>query len=420
MVIDQGLEVTTELLPFLRVLKNGTVERLYKPKLTPPSLQAETTNGVLSKDTVISLDVSARLYLPNNPTNKLPILVYYHGGGFCIETAFSNSSHEYMNIIASQANAIIVSVEYRLAPEHPIPAAYDDSWTALKWVASHSTKEHNEIYEPWLTQHGDFDQLYIGGDSAGANIAHHMCMRAGVEELNCGVKILGAFLSHPYFLGSKPVGSEPLDIASRESIDGLGCMRLMVCIASEDELRERGFRYYESVKKSGWDGELSFDNSRLRGDCRWDTHSPGIHVAMDKVEGKARQGYFPGRLSRATCFSTSGGVDSGLRRRAESIRGASVNTLTTREGNTTVFCRFGDFERLGLGSWDIPKAIWDPKSSGGNALGTSLPDGSMLDTESTRANYSCVMYLYMLLLLDLSLRRDLDMSNISPEIEGSK
>ncbi|GJS72664.1 2-hydroxyisoflavanone dehydratase-like protein [Tanacetum coccineum] len=291
MVIDQGLEVTTELLPFLRVLKNGLWERALQAKVnTPtPSLQAETTNGVLSKDTVISLDVSARLYLPNNPTNKLPILVYYHGGGFCIETAFSNSSHEYMNIIASQANAIIVSVEYRLAPEHPIPAAYDDSWTALKWVASHSTKEHNEIYEPWLTQHGDFDQLYIGGDSAGANIAHHMCMRAGVEELNCGVKILGAFLSHPYFLGSKPVGSEPLDIASRESIglyktwmvvypsgldgidspwinpfaksapclDGLGCMRLMVCIASEDELRERGFRYYESVKKSGWDGELS-------------------------------------------------------------------------------------------------------------------------------------------------------------------
>ncbi|PWA89836.1 2-hydroxyisoflavanone dehydratase [Artemisia annua] len=288
MVIDHGLEVATELLPFLRVLKNGTVERLYKPQLTPPSLQAETTNGVLSKDTIISLDVSARLYLPNNPTNKLPILVYFHGGGFCIESAFSTFCHEYINIIASQANVIIVSVDYRLAPEHPIPAAYEDSWTALQWVASHFTKEHNEIYEPWLTKHGDFDHLYIGGDSAGANIAHHMCMRAEVEELNNGVKILGAFLSHPYFLGSKSVGSEPLDIATREStglyktwmvvypnaidgidspwinpfaksapcLDGLGCKRLMVCIASEDELRERGFHYYESVKKSGWGGEL--------------------------------------------------------------------------------------------------------------------------------------------------------------------
>nr|GEV01940.1 2-hydroxyisoflavanone dehydratase-like [Tanacetum cinerariifolium] len=257
MVIDQGLEVTTELLPFLRVFKNGTVERLYKPHLAPTSLQAETTNGVLSKDTVISLDVSARLYLPNNPTNKLPILVYYHGGGFCIETAFSNSSHEYMNIIASQANAIIVSVEYRLAPEHPIPAAYDDSWTALQWVASHSTKEHNEIYEPWLTQHGGFDHLYIGGDSAGANIAHHMCMRAGVEELNCGVKILDGIDSpwiNPFAKGSP-------------CLDGLGCKRLMVCVASEDELRERGFHYYESVRKSGWDGELSlFEDFHLHCD----------------------------------------------------------------------------------------------------------------------------------------------------------
>ncbi|KAI7729091.1 hypothetical protein M8C21_007323 [Ambrosia artemisiifolia] len=112
-------------------------------------------------------------------------------------------------------------------------------------------------------------------------------MRAGTKELHGGVKILGVFLSHPYFWGSEPLGSEPLTSrdtsilyrtwmlvypGAQEGIDNphinpfakiapclgrLGCKRLMVCVASKDELRDRGFRYYEVVKESGWEGELS-------------------------------------------------------------------------------------------------------------------------------------------------------------------
>ncbi|KAI7729089.1 hypothetical protein M8C21_007321 [Ambrosia artemisiifolia] len=107
-------EVTTELLPFLRVHNDGTVERLYNPVFAPPS-PAETNGDVLSKDIIISPEVSARLYLPSKTTKKLPILVYFHGGGFCIESAFSILSHQYINTIASQANALVISVDYRLA-----------------------------------------------------------------------------------------------------------------------------------------------------------------------------------------------------------------------------------------------------------------------------------------------------------------
>ncbi|KVI01679.1 hypothetical protein Ccrd_020042 [Cynara cardunculus var. scolymus] len=269
MLSDQEEEVTVELLPFLRVRKDGTVERLYNPTLSPPSPSA-TTTGVCSKDTVISPNVSARIYLPNPASlhsKKLPILVYFHGGGFCIESAFSTHCHRYITTIASLANALIVSVDYRLAPENPLPAAYEDSWTALQWVASHANKEHNKKDEPWLVQHADFDRLYI--------------------DLHGRVKILGVFLSHPYFLGSKPLGSEP--ITGREMsllyktwiiaypgapdgidnprinpfaktaacLTGLGCRRLMICVASEDELRDRGVRYYDAVKESGWQGEIS-------------------------------------------------------------------------------------------------------------------------------------------------------------------
>ncbi|KAK9076899.1 hypothetical protein SSX86_005234 [Deinandra increscens subsp. villosa] len=286
MVLEQENEVTTELLPFLRVHKDGTVERLYIPQFAPPSL-AKTSDGVWSKDAIIPPEVSARLYLPSNPCKKLPILVYFHGGGFCIESAFSTLCHRYMSKIASQADALIVSVDYRLAPEHPLPAAYEDSWTALQWVATHSTSGYNAKAEPWLVRHGDFSRLYIGGDSAGANISHHLAMRAGKEELQGGVKIVGAFLSHPHFWGSEPLGSEPVTNretsllyrtwmlvypGASEGIDdpcinpfaknapglaGLACRRLIVCVASEDELRDRGIRYYDAVRESGWEGELS-------------------------------------------------------------------------------------------------------------------------------------------------------------------
>ncbi|KAL4564607.1 hypothetical protein LXL04_028673 [Taraxacum kok-saghyz] len=292
MISKEEEMIACELLPFLRVRKDGTVDRLYNPVLSPPS-SVENNTGVRTKDVIISPEVSARLYLPNLSLsdtiilNKLPILVYFHGGGFCIESAFSTFCHHYINNIASQSNAVVVSVDYRLAPEHPLPAAYNDSWTALQWVASHSTNQHNEKDEPWLSQHGDFERLYIGGDSAGANIAHHIALRASTEKLHGGVNILGAFLSHPYFWGSQPLGQEAVTdretnllyktwmlvypdchdgidnpcinafVKDAPSLASLGCKRLIICVASEDELRDRGVYYYERVKESGWEGELS-------------------------------------------------------------------------------------------------------------------------------------------------------------------
>ncbi|KAK9933388.1 hypothetical protein M0R45_020586 [Rubus argutus] len=248
----------------------------------PPSLQDPET-GVSSKDITISHNplISARLYLPQNQTQtqKLPILVYFHGGRFYRESAFSFLHHRYLNRLVSEAQVLAISVEYRLAPESPLPAAYEDSWAALQWVASHSlNQEGTSPKEPWLVDFGDFDRLYIGGDSAGGNIVHNIAMKAGVESLNGGVKILGGFLSHPYFWGSKPIGSEPkgedfakslpclvwnfvypsadggIDnpiinpmVSGAPSLAGLGCSRLLVCVAGKDELRDR--EENENVKK---------------------------------------------------------------------------------------------------------------------------------------------------------------------------
>ncbi|PKI55565.1 hypothetical protein CRG98_024065 [Punica granatum] len=107
--------IAHDLSPFLRIYKDGRVERLIGKDVVPPS--KEPTSPGLSKD--------------------LPVLVYFHGGGFMIGAAVSSTYHNYLNVLAVEARVIIVSVEYRLAPECPIPAAYDDSWAAIKWVGSH-------------------------------------------------------------------------------------------------------------------------------------------------------------------------------------------------------------------------------------------------------------------------------------------
>ncbi|KAL2463951.1 putative carboxylesterase 2 [Forsythia ovata] len=281
-------QVLTDLSPLIKVYEDGTVERLMGAPFFPPSPEDPAT-GVASKDIIISLEVQARLFLPKNTesSQKLPILVYYHGGGFCIGSALSFLEQRYMNILAVEAKALIVSVEYRLAPEHPLPVAYEDSWTALQWVASHVVANTSIEKDPWLTKHGDFGRIYIGGDSAGGNIAHNIAIQAGVEPLPGDVKILGSFLSHPFFWGSKPIGSESKEdfdgqhlscriwscvypsapggidnpminpfAENAPSLSGMACSRLLVCLAEKDVLTPRGVVYAETVKKSGWNGEV--------------------------------------------------------------------------------------------------------------------------------------------------------------------
>lgn len=286
-------EVSSEFLPFLKVYKDGSVERFLDSPYVPPSLEDSAIN-VSSKDISINSDVSARIYLPTKlsitTTQKLPVLAYFHGGGFIIESAFSFLSHRYINDIVSQAKVIVITVEYRRAPENPLPAAYEDSWAALQWIASHSIAhqdgQNDPEKEPWLLRHADFDRVFVGGDSSGANIAHNLSLRAGHEGLHGGMKIFGVLLSQPYFLGSKPIGSESnfdnnknllyktweiaypnapngfdnplINPFSNEapSLSGLQCSRLLVCVAEKDELRERGVRYFNAVKKSEWKGKI--------------------------------------------------------------------------------------------------------------------------------------------------------------------
>lgn len=100
-----------------------------------------------------------RIYTPHEPApgELLPILVFYHGGGFVIGSL--DSYDNLCRAIANRTDCIVVSVDYRLAPEHKFPAAVDDALEAYQWVIDHAGELD-----------GDAGRMAIGGDSAGGNI----------------------------------------------------------------------------------------------------------------------------------------------------------------------------------------------------------------------------------------------------------
>ncbi|KAG5063011.1 hypothetical protein AAZX31_02G127800 [Glycine max] len=257
-------EVVHEFLPLLRVYKDGRIERLLGTETTPSGTDPRTT--VQSKDVTINAQtgVAVRLYLPpaaaSSATKKLPLLIYIHGGAFCVCTPYNPAYHHHLNAVSAAANVVVASVHYRLAPEHPLPAAYEDAWEVLQWAAAGP--------EPWLNSHADLNTVFLAGDSAGANIAHNVAMRGTMEGFT-GLTLQGMVLLHPYFGSDKKDelleflypsygGFEDFKIHSQQDpkLSELGCPRMLIFLSEKDFLRERGRSYYEALKNSGWKGKV--------------------------------------------------------------------------------------------------------------------------------------------------------------------
>ncbi|KAJ8771524.1 hypothetical protein K2173_026701 [Erythroxylum novogranatense] len=195
----------------LQIVPNpdGTITRLLKLEQVPPTPDLSDPTLVFSKDVTInqSNNTWARMYLPrqaidspNTTTNKLPLLVFFHGGGFVI--LFSPSAgpvHGFCFKMASELNAIVVSFEYRNAPEHRLPAAYDDGVEVLHWVKAGN--------DEWLREYADYNKCFLMGSSAGGNLAYNVGLRAAVDDLD-PLKIRGLILYQPFFGGVERSASE--------------------------------------------------------------------------------------------------------------------------------------------------------------------------------------------------------------------
>ncbi|XP_039797833.1 probable carboxylesterase 2 [Panicum virgatum] len=168
------------------------------------------------------------------------------------ESAFSEQFHRYADSLSARAGALVVSVEYRLAPEHPIPAAYEDAWVALQWAAT--------LSDPWLAFHAHPTRMFLASESAGVNIAHSMrvsppMVRTSASRRRRGtyawgmaalvfadgedIRIEGMDALWPFLTAGADGNDDPRISPPAEQVASLLCRRMLVGVAAKDVVRDR-------------------------------------------------------------------------------------------------------------------------------------------------------------------------------------
>lgn len=222
--------------------------------------------------------VPMRTYLPDGEGTRGAVL-YLHGGGWSMGSI--EGCDALCRALARAAGAVVVSVGYRLAPEHPFPAALEDSWRALRWLAREA---------PALG--ADPARLAVAGESAGANLAAALALRAvaagpslrlqvlvypaldaamdsvSYRELGAGYGLTSGEMAAcwaDYLQGADPAAAEASPLRAP---DLRGLAPALVLTASHDPLRDEGEEYARRLRAAGVEVEAMRVPGTLHGFLR--------------------------------------------------------------------------------------------------------------------------------------------------------
>ncbi|WP_406284335.1 alpha/beta hydrolase [Embleya sp. NBC_00896] len=162
--IDPELLAVLPYLPTVDIADPAAFRAAQRARTQP----VQRPDGILVEDRVVAADVPVRIYTPKDADRPLGVLVWFHGGGFVFGDV--DSSDGSCVATAIEVGCVVVSVEYRLAPEHPFPAGFEDAWAALRWVADNAASFG-----------ADPARIAVGGVSAGGGLAAALCLRARAE-----------------------------------------------------------------------------------------------------------------------------------------------------------------------------------------------------------------------------------------------
>ncbi len=141
-------------------------------EVPPPKLERVESLTLPTRD---GYDLPVRLYAPSN--ERLPVLIYFHGGGFTIGSV---ATHDVLcRTLSHLAQCAVLSVNYRLAPTHQFPVAHDDAWDSVQWLALNGGELGLDV-----------SRMAVGGDSAGGTLAAACALHARDIGLPLALQLL--------------------------------------------------------------------------------------------------------------------------------------------------------------------------------------------------------------------------------------
>jgi acetyl esterase len=246
--------------------------------------------------------IRARLYVPEDVGGPHPLLVYYHGGGFVICNLDTHDAP--CRMLCKYGGVNVLSIDYRLAPEHPFPAATEDCQAALRWAFGHAEELG-----------ADPNRIGVGGDSAGGNLSTVMTLlaRAGENPMPHFQLLIypvtdfaevhpsrdmfaeGFFLTasemdwfHEHYAIRTGADDKDMRLSPLLVEDLSGLPPAYICTAGFDPLRDEGEKYAERLRAAGNRVVLRRFPGLIHGFANMTAASRTSRDAMIEVAGAAR------------------------------------------------------------------------------------------------------------------------------------